>query len=106
MDPTVVGAMAYFKGKAKTISGIQANDATGKIVIHLTAPYGAFDNVLAEPALGLIPTGSRSRTALHPPPGCGPYMIKNVVANKSFQVDKNPYWKPLPGIPAGRTTSR
>ncbi len=102
MTPVVVGATAYSKGKAKTISGITANNATGKIVIHLTAPYGAFDNVLAEPALGLIPTGSApfKNDPLHPPPGCGPYMIKNVVANKSFQVVKNPYWKPLPGIPA------
>jgi peptide/nickel transport system substrate-binding protein len=104
MTPVVVGALAYSKGKAKTISGIQANNATGKIVIHLTAPYGAFDNVLAEPALGLIPTGSApfKNDPLHPPPGAGPYMIKNVVANKSFDVDKNPYWKPLPGIPAGQ----
>ena len=104
MTPVVVGAEAYSKGKAKTISGIQANNATGKIVIHLTAPYGAFDNVLAEPALGLIPFGSApfKNDPLHPPPGCGPYMIKNVVANKSFQVVKNPYWKPLPGIPAGQ----
>jgi peptide/nickel transport system substrate-binding protein len=104
MTPVVVGATAYSKGKAKTISGIKANNATGKIVIHLTSPYGAFDNVLAEPSLGLIPKGSApfKNDPLHPPPGCGPYMIKNIVANKSFSVVKNPYWKPLPGIPAGQ----
>jgi peptide/nickel transport system substrate-binding protein len=104
MTPVIVGATAYSKGKSKTISGVKVNNATGKIVINLTAPYGAFDNVLAEPALGLIPTGSApfKNDPLHPPPGCGPYMIKNVVANKSFDVDKNPYWKPLPGIPAGQ----
>ena len=103
MTPVVSGATAYSKNKAKTISGISANDKTGKIVIHLTAPYGAFDNVLAEPALGLIPTGSApfKNDPLHPPPGAGPYMIKNVVANKSFEVDKNPFWKALPGIPTG-----
>jgi peptide/nickel transport system substrate-binding protein len=88
MTPVVVGATAFSKGKSKTITGIQANNATGKIVIHLTAPYGAFDNVLAEPALGLIPYGSAplKNEALNPPPGAGPYMIKNIVANKSFQV--------------------
>jgi peptide/nickel transport system substrate-binding protein len=103
MTPVVVGAAAYAAGKAKTISGIQTNDKTGKIVIHLTAPYGAFDNVLAEPALGLIPTGSApfKNDPLHPPPGDGPYMIKDVVSQKSFQVDVNPYWKPIPGVPAG-----
>ena len=46
------GATAYSKGKAKTISGITTDDATGKITIHLIAPYGAFDNVLAFPSLG------------------------------------------------------
>jgi peptide/nickel transport system substrate-binding protein len=104
MTPVVVGASAFSKGKAKTISGIGANNATGKIVIHLTAPYGAFANVLAEPALGLIPFGSApfKNEALNPPPGCGPYMIKNIVANKSFDVVKNPYWKPIPGIPSAQ----
>jgi peptide/nickel transport system substrate-binding protein len=102
MTPVVVGATAYSTGKAKTITGIQANDTTGKIVIHLTAPYGAFDNVLAEPSLGLIPTGSApfKNDPLHPPPGDGPYMVKNIVVNQSFDVVKNPKWKPLPGIPA------
>jgi peptide/nickel transport system substrate-binding protein len=103
MTPVVTGASAYAAGKAKTISGIQTNDKTGKIVIHLTAPYGAFDNVLAEPSLGLIPAGSApfKNDPLHPPPGDGPYMVKDIVVNQSYDVDKNPYWKPLPGIPAG-----
>ncbi|HET9125287.1 MAG TPA: ABC transporter substrate-binding protein, partial [Solirubrobacteraceae bacterium] len=67
-----------------------------------THPYGAFDNVLAEPALGLIPAGSApfKNDPLHPPPGCGPYMVKNITVNQSFDVVKNPNWKPLPGIPA------
>jgi peptide/nickel transport system substrate-binding protein len=102
MTPVVKGATAYAAGKAKTISGIVTNDTSGKIVIHLTAPYGAFDNVLAEPALGLIPTGSApfKNDPLHPPPGDGPYMVKNIVEDASYSVVKNPYWKPLPGIPA------
>lgn len=104
MDPTVVGAAAYANGRAKSISGISTDNATGKITIHLTSPYGAFDNVLAEPALGLIPSGSRpfKNVSLKPPPGAGPYMVKNIVANQSYSVLKNPYWKPLPGIPAGK----
>ena len=103
MTPVVTGASAYAAGKAKTISGIITNNRTGKIVIHLTAPYGAFDNVLAEPSLGLIPTGSApfKNDPLHPPPGVGPYMVKNIVENQSFSVDLNPKWKPLPGIPSG-----
>jgi peptide/nickel transport system substrate-binding protein len=101
IDPVIQGALAYSKGKAKTISGIKANDKTGKIVISLAQPYGAFPNVLAEPALGLVPTGSApfKNQPLNPPPGDGPYMIKNIVANQSFSVVPNPKYVPIPGIP-------
>ena len=38
----VEGAADFDKGKAKTISGITADDATGKITITLDTAYGAF----------------------------------------------------------------
>ena len=99
---TIVGAAAYAAGKAKTISGITSNDATGKITIHLIAPYGAFDNVLAFPSSGLVPSGTPMKNLPNdPPPGVGPYKITNVVPNQSFQVVKNPKWTPIPGIPSG-----
>jgi peptide/nickel transport system substrate-binding protein len=99
---TIVGAAAYAAGKAKSISGIVSDDATGKITIHLTAPYGAFDNVLAFPSSGLVPSGTPMKNEPNsPPPGVGPYMITNVVPNASFQVVKNPHWTPIPGIPSG-----
>ena len=58
ITPYIVGADAYSKGKASTISGITTNNATGQIVIHLTQAYGPFANVLAFPALGFIPAGT------------------------------------------------
>ena len=92
-------------GKAKTISGITTDNATGKIVIHLTAPYGPFDNVLAFPSLGLVPAGTPMKNEpTSPPPGVGPYMITNIVPNQSVRESKiNPYWAKMniPGIPAG-----
>ena len=100
----ITGATAYAAGKAKTISGITADDATGKIVIHLNTAYGAFDNVLAFPALGIVPKGSPFKNEPNsPPPGVGPYMIQNIVPNASFQLNKNPHWTAMniPGIPAG-----
>ena len=101
---TIVGAAAYAAGKAKSISGIVSDDATGKITIHLTAPYGAFDNVLAFPSSGLVPSGTPMKNEPNsPPPGVGPYMITNVVPNASFQVVKNPHWTPIPGIPSGNS---
>ncbi len=93
------------KGKSKTISGITTDDATGKITIKLLAPYGAFGNVLAFPALGIVPTGSPMKNEPNsPPPGVGPYMISNIVPNASFSEVKNPNWAAMniPGIPAGK----
>jgi peptide/nickel transport system substrate-binding protein len=104
ITPNIVGAAAYASGKAKTISGITTNDTTGEIQIHLTTPYGPFDNVLAFPSLGLIPSGTpMSVQATNPPPGVGPYEVKNIVANQSFEDVLNPNWSKMniPGIPAG-----
>jgi peptide/nickel transport system substrate-binding protein len=102
ITPYIVGATAYSTGKASTISGITSNNATGKIVIQLTAAYGPFDNVLAFPALGIIPSGFPMKVQpTSPPPGAGPYMVTNIVPNESWSVVKNPHWTATtaPGIP-------
>ncbi|WP_157592630.1 ABC transporter substrate-binding protein [Solirubrobacter soli] len=100
----IKGAEAYDTGKSHTISGIQTDDNTGKITITLTKPYGAFLNVLAFPAAGLVPTGTKmSNLSNTPPPGVGPYEIKNVVPNRSFDVVRNPKWTAtmVPGVAPG-----
>jgi peptide/nickel transport system substrate-binding protein len=100
----IKGATAYDTGKSHTISGITADDSTGKITIELTKPYGAFLNVLAFPSAGLVPTGTKmSNLSNDPPPGVGPYSIKNVVPNRSFDVIRNPKWNNtvVPGVAAG-----
>jgi peptide/nickel transport system substrate-binding protein len=100
----IVGGVAYEKGKAKTISGITTDDASGKITVKLNAPYGAFDNILAFPSLGIIPSGTAFKNLPNnPPPGVGPYEITNIVPNASFSVVQNPHWAQMaiPGIPAG-----
>ena len=104
---TIVGAADYAAGKSKTISGITADDATGKITIHLISPYGAFDNVLAFPSSGLVPSGTPMKNEPNnPPPGVGPYMITNVVPNASYEMVRNPHWasEAIPGIPTGYTS--
>jgi peptide/nickel transport system substrate-binding protein len=101
----VSGATAFDNGQSNDITGITTDDASGKITIQLDKPYGAFSNVLAFPELGLIPCG----TPDHPitqdpmPPGVGPYMVTNIVPNKSFSVVKNPKFAALniPDIPTG-----
>ena len=101
---TIAGAAAYQAGKAKTISGITADDATRQITIHLISPYGAFDNILAFPSAGLVPSGTpMTAQSTNPPPGVGAYMITKVVPNVSVTLQKNPLFASfhVPGIPGG-----
>ena len=107
VTPVIQGATAYSSGKASTISGITANNTTGEIVIHLTAPYGLFDNVLAFPSMAPVPVGTPFKNeATNPPPGVGPYKVTNIVPNTSFTAVPNPYWakEAIPGIPSAKVT--
>jgi peptide/nickel transport system substrate-binding protein len=100
----IVGASAFDQGRAASISGISTNDSSRQITIHLLHPYGAFANVLAFPAAGLVPTGTPMQNlTTNPPPGVGPYMIEHVSPNKTFSVVKDPRFAALhvPGIPTG-----
>src|SRR3984885_301051 len=104
LTSTIQGASAYSTGKAKTISGITTNDATGQTTIHLVSPYGAFLDVLAVPGVSYLPpTTPMKPEPNNPPIGFGPYVIKNVVPNASFELVKNPSYtsQAIPGIPAG-----
>jgi peptide/nickel transport system substrate-binding protein len=104
LTENIAGGEAFDKGKASTVSGIQTNNATGKITIKLVAPYGPFVNVLAFPALGLVPTGTPIKSLTNsPPPGVGPYEITSVVPNKSFVLTRNPHFSSstIPGVPTG-----
>jgi peptide/nickel transport system substrate-binding protein len=100
----IVGASAYDKGSAQDISGITTDDASGKITIKLTQPYGAFGNVLAFPSSGLVPTGTAMKNLSNdPPPGVGPYMYTSASANRGFTLKRNPGFAAfkIPGIPTG-----
>jgi len=100
----IAGASAYDTGRASSISGIQTDDATGRITIRLTQAYGAFPNVLGFPAAGLVPSGTPMKNlTTSPPPGVGPYMITSSTPNRGFTLRKNPNFARLaiPKIPTG-----
>jgi peptide/nickel transport system substrate-binding protein len=100
----IAGASAFDKGRATTVSGIQTDDRTRRITIRLTKPYGAFANVLAFPAAGLVPSGTPMKNLSNdPPPGVGQYMLTDVSPNRTFSLVKNPRFAALkiPGIPTG-----
>lgn len=101
---TIAGAADFQNGKAHGISGITTDNTTGQIRIRLVAPYGAFSNVLAFPAVGLVPAGTQmTPESTSPPPGVGPYKITNVQPNRSFTLQKNALFAGfgIPGIPDG-----
>ncbi len=105
---TIVGASAYLAGTATSISGITTNDSTGKITIRLTAPYGAFDNLLAFPSVAPVPAGTPfTNEPTNPPPGVGAYIIKDVIPNQSFELVRNPLFASfhIPGIPTGHLST-
>jgi peptide/nickel transport system substrate-binding protein len=104
LTENVVGAREYEQGIAQEISGINADDATGRIEILLRHPYGPFENVLALPATGLVPAGTPMRDLSRtPPPGVGAYRIAEVSPNRSWTMVKNPFFDHLdiPDVPAG-----
>jgi peptide/nickel transport system substrate-binding protein len=100
----VVGATDFDEGKSDHITGVTTDDNTGQVTIKLIKPYGAFTNVLAFPEMGLVPCGTPEHTLTTDlPPSSGPYMVTDIVPNKSYSVVKNPKWAGLnvPGIPVG-----
>lgn len=88
----IVGADAFSKNpKQGDISGITADDATGKITIKLNSPQGDFEYILATEFAAPVPANSPDKdTSTSPVPSTGPYMIQSYKPNKSAVVVRNP----------------
>jgi peptide/nickel transport system substrate-binding protein len=104
LTDNIVGAEAFDRGQANDISGIETDDATGRITINLVRPWGAFENVLGLPATGLVPTGTPMRDlSADPPPGVGAYRITDVRPGRSWTMVRDHRFQALeiPDIPSG-----
>ena len=104
LTDNIIGAEAFELGQAEDISGISALDSSGQIRITLVRPWGAFENVLALPATGLVPSGTPMRDlTASPPPGVGAYRITDVVPGRSWTMVKNDRFEALeiPDVPPG-----
>lgn len=101
--PILDGAAAFAQGRSRSISGVTSDDATGVVTIRLRHEDAGFEALLATPALGIVPAGTpvHGRPG-HPPPGAGPYRLRDVTPERSFTLQRNPFWTPQPGIPAGQ----
>jgi peptide/nickel transport system substrate-binding protein len=103
----IVGAAQFMKSKKGGIPGIETDDKTGQITIHLENPDGSFESELALPYVALLPakTPNKDLTA-EPPPATGPYVITSSSPGRGWEYERNPQWAPnneklLPEIPSG-----
>jgi peptide/nickel transport system substrate-binding protein len=79
------------KAKSGDISGITADDSTGKITINLTQPQGDFENILATEFAAPLPASTPAKDqSTTPAPSTGPYMIQSYKPNKVAIVVRNP----------------
>jgi peptide/nickel transport system substrate-binding protein len=94
----VVGAEAFAKTKKGGIPGIETDDRSGKIAIHLVERSGTFDYILGLEYGALLPPDTPAEdTTPHPPPGTGPYTITKVRPGRSWEYARNPVWAKVNG---------
>ena len=106
-EESIVGAEKFARTKSGGISGIETDDKTGRIVIHLTQPRGTFTNELALIYTALLPGDTPAKDLTRdPPPATGPYAIAKVEPGHGWSYERNPVWaktngKLMPDLPAG-----
>jgi peptide/nickel transport system substrate-binding protein len=97
----VQGGTAYAKGKAKTISGVTTDDATGKITVTVVAPFAPIVDIFALPGTAPVPTNTPMKDlASTGTIGDGPYMWGPISPGHTYTVVKNPKFD-VPGLPRG-----
>jgi peptide/nickel transport system substrate-binding protein len=103
----IVGAEEFQETKEGGVSGIETDDASGEITIHLTQPRGTFTNELALPFAALVPAGTPAKDqSANPPPATGPYAITKSDPGRSWSYQRNPQWAKnnaelMPDLPSG-----
>ena len=103
----IVGAERFAETKQGGIPGIETNDHSGEIVIHLTEPRGTFTNELGLMfAAPLPPSAGDEDLSAEPPPATGPYVITKSQPGRGWEYERNPQWQRnngrlMPQLPGG-----
>jgi peptide/nickel transport system substrate-binding protein len=103
----IVGAAQFMKTKKGGIPGVETDDKSGTVTIHLTHPRGTFENELALPFVALVPANTPMEDlSADPPPATGPYMITSSKPGRGWEYERNPQWaknnaKLQPQLPSG-----
>jgi peptide/nickel transport system substrate-binding protein len=103
----IAGAEKFAETKHGGIPGIETDDKTGEIVIHLVQPRGTFSNELGLMFVAPVPAGTPMEDlSADPPPATGPYMITKSRPGKGWEYARNPEWAKangaaMPDLPGG-----
>ncbi|MDX6625893.1 MAG: peptide/nickel transport system substrate-binding protein [Solirubrobacterales bacterium] len=103
----IVGAERFAETKRGGIAGIETDDKSGEIVIHLVEPRGTFDNELGLMFVAPLPPDTPDEDlSADPPPATGPYAIVKSEPGKGWEYERNPQWqktnaKLMPQLPSG-----
>jgi len=103
----IAGAERFAKGQAHGIAGIRVDDraAHRTIELHLVAPEGDFENILASQFAAPVPPKSpRADATLHPLPATGPYEIVSYQPHSRIVLVRNPCfqaWRLGGNVPVG-----
>jgi peptide/nickel transport system substrate-binding protein len=103
----IVGAERFLETKQGGIPGIETDDKSGEIVIHLVEPRGTFSNELGLLFVAPLPPGTPAENLTsNPPPATGPYTIVKSQPGKGWAYERNPQWlknnaKLMPDLPSG-----
>jgi peptide/nickel transport system substrate-binding protein len=97
----IAGGTAYANGKAKTISGITTDDATGKIVVNLVAPFAPMVDIFALPGTAPVPPNTPMKDlASTGTIGDGAYKWSTISPGHVYTLVKNTKFD-VPGLPRG-----
>ena len=103
----IVGAEEFLETKQGGIPGIETDDKTGEIVIHLVEPRGTFTNELGLMYVAPLPPSTPIEDlSADPPPATGPYAIVKSQPGRGWEYERNPQWlhnnaKLMPDLPSG-----
>jgi len=75
-------------------AGVVANDRTGTVTFHLTAPDPEFLDKLALPFAAAVPGATPARsTGFAAPPGTGPYVLQSYEPDRQAVLVRNRYFR-------------
>jgi len=102
----IVGAERFAETKRGGIPGIETNDRSGEIVIHLTERAAPSQRARLDVRRAAATSAAAEDLSAEPPPATGPYVITKSQPGRGWEYERNPQWQRnngrlMPRIPGG-----